>query len=137
MNTSAIAGSLAIGLGLAAVIFAFIERRGSNTKNSSQGGGNAVSVALEPGSPPLGGRGEQGPLDDKMALPMHEQRIRIHPAVDQGVIRGSGDFAGGTLTCKCTHDPVTVRVASNVAFNHVCGCTKCWKPAGALFSHLV
>ena len=22
----------------------------------------------------------------------------------------------------------------NAAFNHVCGCTKCWKPQGALFS---
>ena len=43
-------------------------------------------------------------------------------------------FAGGTLTCKCTSNPVTVRIASNVAFNHACGCTKCWKPEGALFS---
>ena len=60
--------------------------------------------------------------------------INIHPLVDQGVKQGKADFAGGTLTCKCTRDPVTVRVASNVAFNHVCGCTKCWKPAGALFS---
>jgi S-(hydroxymethyl)glutathione synthase len=29
---------------------------------------------------------------------------------------------------------VTVRIKSNVAFNHVCGCTKCWKPGGATFS---
>lgn len=60
--------------------------------------------------------------------------INIHPLVDQGVRKGTPGFGGGTLTCRCTRDPVTVRIASNVAFNHVCGCTKCWKPAGALFS---
>jgi S-(hydroxymethyl)glutathione synthase len=27
-----------------------------------------------------------------------------------------------------------VTLASNVAFNHLCGCSKCWKPAGATFS---
>src|SRR5437879_7314244 len=62
--------------------------------------------------------------------------IKIHPLVDQGVKQGAAGFAGGTLTCRCTRDPVTVRVASNVAFNHVCGCTKCWKPEGALFSQV-
>ena len=60
--------------------------------------------------------------------------VAIHPSVDHGVKKGSPNFAGGTLTCRCGQAPVTVSVASNVAFNHVCGCTKCWKPAGALFS---
>jgi S-(hydroxymethyl)glutathione synthase len=60
--------------------------------------------------------------------------IKIHPMVDNGVRKGTPNFAGGTLTCKCTSNPVTVRIGSNVAFNHACGCTKCWKPAGALFS---
>ena len=60
--------------------------------------------------------------------------IKIHPAVDNGVKRGTANFKGGTLTCKCTQSPVTVSLASDVAFNHVCGCTKCWKPQGALFS---
>ena len=60
--------------------------------------------------------------------------IAIHPAVDNGVKTGSPEFQGGTLTCKCTDAPVTVSIRGNVAFNHVCGCTKCWKPAGALFS---
>jgi len=44
------------------------------------------------------------------------------------------DFAGGTLVCKCTSNPVEVTVTANCAHNHVCGCTRCWKPAGALFS---
>jgi len=60
--------------------------------------------------------------------------IKIHPAVDNGVKPGAADFAGGTLTCKCAQSPVTVSIQGNVSFNHVCGCTKCWKPEGALFS---
>jgi len=60
--------------------------------------------------------------------------LSIHPAVDGGVKPGVANFAGGTLTCKCSDSPVTVTVKGDVAFNHVCGCTKCWKPAGALFS---
>ena len=61
-------------------------------------------------------------------------QIAIHPAVDNGVKPGSSSFAGGTLQCKCTSNPVEVGVASQSAHNHVCGCTKCWKPAGAVFS---
>lgn len=60
--------------------------------------------------------------------------ISIHPAVDNGVVPGVASFAGGTLTCRCTDAPVKVRIKGDVAFNHVCGCTKCWKPSGALFS---
>jgi S-(hydroxymethyl)glutathione synthase len=40
------------------------------------------------------------------------------------------------LTCHCATNPVTVEIQSQVAHNHVCGCTKCWKPAGALFSQV-
>ncbi len=60
--------------------------------------------------------------------------ISIHPAVDRGVKSGNAGFAGGTLTCKCGSSPVTVSLKANVAYDHVCGCTKCWKPQGALFS---
>ena len=60
--------------------------------------------------------------------------VHIHPSVDNGVKAGTPSFAGGTLKCKCSKDPVTVTVGANVAFNHVCGCTKCWKPDGAVFS---
>ena len=61
-------------------------------------------------------------------------KVSIHPSVDNGVKAGSANFAGGTLTCKCASNPVEVQISSNCAHNHVCGCTKCWKPAGALFS---
>jgi S-(hydroxymethyl)glutathione synthase len=54
--------------------------------------------------------------------------------VDGGVQAGAPNFAGGTLTCKCADKQVTVKLDGDVAFNHACGCTKCWKPSGALFS---
>ncbi|MBS0577625.1 MAG: S-(hydroxymethyl)glutathione synthase [Proteobacteria bacterium] len=60
--------------------------------------------------------------------------VSIHPSVDRGVKKGAANFAGGTLTCTCTSAPVTVTLTANTAFNHVCGCTKCWKPKGATFS---
>jgi S-(hydroxymethyl)glutathione synthase len=60
--------------------------------------------------------------------------ISIHPAVDHGVRQGAQDFAGGTLVCHCTDRPVRVNIRGQSAHNHVCGCTKCWKPEGALFS---
>jgi S-(hydroxymethyl)glutathione synthase len=62
--------------------------------------------------------------------------ISIHPAVDSGVQPGSPDFAGGTLVCKCATNPVEVTIAAQCAYNHACGCTKCWKPAGAMFSEV-
>jgi hypothetical protein len=63
-------------------------------------------------------------------------QISIHPAVDNGVKPGSPNFAGGTLQCKCASNPVEVSIAGQCAYNHVCGCTKCWKPAGSLFSQV-
>lgn len=60
----------------------------------------------------------------------------LHPAVDGGVKAGSDSFTGGTLHCHCSSDPVEVTVKSQSAHNHVCGCSKCWKPAGALFSQV-
>ena len=60
--------------------------------------------------------------------------IAIHPAIDNGISSASDGFAGGTLLCHCTTDPVEVRITSQTAHNHACGCTKCWKPDGALFS---
>ena len=60
--------------------------------------------------------------------------MSIHPSVDNGVRAGAPNFGGGTLTCRCSDKQVKVRLSGDVAFNHACGCTKCWKPEGALFS---
>src|SRR3954465_11032011 len=60
--------------------------------------------------------------------------MKLHPSIDKGVKAGSKKFKGGTLSGQCGSDPVTVSIKGNVAHNHACGCTKCWKPAGAAFS---
>ena len=60
--------------------------------------------------------------------------IAIHPSVDHGIKPAAANFTGGTLVCKCSDKPVVVSVAAQTAHNHACGCTRCWKPAGALFS---
>ena len=62
--------------------------------------------------------------------------VKIHPAVDGGVKPGASNFNGGTLTCHCATEPVQVRVGAQTAHNHVCGCSKCWKPEGALFAQI-
>lgn len=58
----------------------------------------------------------------------------IHPLIDNGLTKGDPNFAGGTLHCKCPSNQVVVTLKSNVAHNHACGCSKCWKPKGSLFS---
>lgn len=62
--------------------------------------------------------------------------MSIHPAVDKGTKPAAPNFAGGTLVCQCDKNAVTVVVKAQCAHNHVCGCTKCWKPKGALFSQV-
>jgi S-(hydroxymethyl)glutathione synthase len=62
--------------------------------------------------------------------------ISIHPAVDRGMKPAAANFAGGTLVCHCPAKKVAVAISGQCAHNHVCGCTKCWKPAGALFSQV-
>jgi len=64
------------------------------------------------------------------------QTISIHPNVDQGLKPAGANFTGGTLLCHCSDKKVSIAIDSQCAHNHVCGCTKCWKPAGALFSQV-
>ena len=56
--------------------------------------------------------------------------IALHPDIAQF----AANFSGGTLKCDCAQDAVEVRVGTQVAHNHACGCSKCWKPNGAMFS---
>lgn len=58
----------------------------------------------------------------------------IHPLIDNGLAKGNPNFAGGTLKCHCPSNKVAVTLKGNVAHNHACGCSKCWKPKGSLFS---
>lgn len=63
-------------------------------------------------------------------------KVHIHPAVDDGVKPGKAGFGGATLKCHCKTDAVEVEISSDCVHNHVCGCTKCWKPSGATFSQV-
>lgn len=58
----------------------------------------------------------------------------LHPSLDNGITKGDANFTGGVLKCYCSSNPVEVTLKSNVVHNHACGCSKCWKPTGALFS---
>lgn len=62
--------------------------------------------------------------------------VSIHPAVDNGIQATKAGFAGGTLYCRCSDNKVAVTIKGQTAHNHVCGCTKCWKPSSALFSQV-
>lgn len=62
--------------------------------------------------------------------------VSIHPQVDGGLKPAAANFAGGTLYCHCSDGKVAVSIKGQSAHNHVCGCTKCWKPEGALFSQV-
>ena len=71
------------------------------------------------------------------AAPAGKQRyahVRIHPAIDNGFAATDPAFSGGTLKCKCSNNPIEVKIAGQTAHNHICGCSKCWKPQGAQFS---
>jgi S-(hydroxymethyl)glutathione synthase len=71
----------------------------------------------------------------KAALRKAAKPIALHPLIDKGKFaKAKPKFEGGTLTCRCATDPVTVTIAAQSAHNHACGCTKCWKPSGAAFS---
>jgi S-(hydroxymethyl)glutathione synthase len=61
-------------------------------------------------------------------------QVSIHPSIDKGHKPAAANFAGGTLYCKCSDKKVAVTIKGQSAYNHACGCTKCWKPPGALFS---
>jgi len=62
--------------------------------------------------------------------------VAIHPQVDRGQKPAAAGFPGGTLYCQCSERKVAVSIKGQSNYNHVCGCTKCWKPAGSLFSQV-
>lgn len=62
--------------------------------------------------------------------------VLIHPSIDAGIKPVAPGFSGGKLRCKCASDKVEVTIGAQTAHNHACGCSKCWKPKGALFSQV-
>ena len=80
----------------------------------------------------FGGSSENDAADSGPKL----THIKIHPVVDNGIELGQGNFAGGTLKCKCGSGQVMVKIGSQTAHNHVCGSPESWRPAGAVFSQV-
>lgn len=62
--------------------------------------------------------------------------ISLHPSIDNGFIATKENFQGGVLNCNCTSNTVRVKLSGQTAHNHACGCSKCWKPEGAVFSQI-
>ena len=62
------------------------------------------------------------------------ETVKLHPKIDGGVQPTDPSFAGGVLVCLCQSRPVKVRITGQIAHNHACGCTKCWKPDGAVLA---
>ena len=60
--------------------------------------------------------------------------LQLHPALDNGIQPAAANFTGGTLQCLCVTDKVEVKIDAQTLHNHACGCSKCWKPAGAKFA---
>ena len=55
--------------------------------------------------------------------------LPLHPSVDAPQRQPVG-LVGATLSCLCAK-PVRVRLSEEIAHNHLCGCSQCWKPPSA------
>lgn len=60
----------------------------------------------------------------------------IHPKAAAPSSQDHAEFQGGTLRCHCADSPVVVQISAQSSHNHLCGCSQCWKPDGALFSQI-
>jgi hypothetical protein len=57
--------------------------------------------------------------------------VSLHPAVDKGAALVRAVVIGTTLRCLCAANCIEIRITRPIHHNHLCGCSKCWKPAGA------
>lgn len=83
------------------------------------------------------GPGVQAPGVSPSSLPIWRYTvsdIKLHPSLDNGLSPATSNFTGGTLQCLCTANKVEVTISTQTLHNHACGCSKCWKPAGATFA---
>ena len=59
--------------------------------------------------------------------------VSLHPSVDK-CVESNAARPIELLRCGCDQKPVEVSVGGQVWHSHLCGCSKCWKPSGALFA---
>ncbi len=60
--------------------------------------------------------------------------VALHPSVDGGQVKPQPGNGTPRLLCRCPEDAVEVTLGDTIHHNHLCGCSKCWKPEGALFA---
>src|SRR5882724_3416617 len=62
------------------------------------------------------------------------QLLSIHPCVEHDRHRSAHVVGATILRCLCERERVEIVVRDQFRHNHLCGCSKCWKPRGALFA---
>jgi S-(hydroxymethyl)glutathione synthase len=72
----------------------------------------------------------------RRAESMTAAQVPLHPAISSGTIRSESKREPLTLRCRCAASPVEVEVREAPSHNHLCGCSKCWKPDGALLAQI-
>ncbi len=60
--------------------------------------------------------------------------VALHPAL--AAAHAAEAPENTALRCQCAADPVIVELDAPVRHNHLCGCSQCWKPQGALFAQI-
>ncbi|WP_108610617.1 SRPBCC family protein [Aminobacter sp. MSH1] len=80
--------------------------------------------------------------DMNVALKAHAEAkartvVRLHPAAQlSGQTSRASASTKTVLSCRCGQSPVRLELTQPVRHNHLCGCSKCWKAEGALFSQV-
>ena len=68
-------------------------------------------------------------LKDRAEM-LAKKPVDLHPAISRQGSKG----VGGKLRCLCDNDAVEIAITDTVHHNHLCGCSKCWKPQDAIFA---
>ncbi len=69
---------------------------------------------------------------------LSRQSPNIHPALN-ATSNGEARAETGknvSLKCACSTDQVMVEISAPIYHNHLCGCSKCWKPEDSLFAQI-
>ena len=62
--------------------------------------------------------------------------VRLHPSVDAGLSSVQKIADNASIRCRCPERQVEILLTVNWSHNHLCGCSKCWKPTGAAFAQI-
>ena len=60
--------------------------------------------------------------------------VPLHPAVGKSIAKTTVEPF--VARCRCIANAVEIEVSQPVEHNHLCGCSKCWRPPGATFAQV-